>query len=257
MWDMFDMKIALYYTGYKDERFARMDSELARVGLSDAHRIYQYPSSLCNKIRSDIITSPSMRSNYGYMNTTLGHYNAISTAYHLGCKSVLIIEDDMRFLKDLSEIEVILDSMPEDYCIAMLDCRFPKKDFSSWERCFNYRMINSYWSEFDSLRSAGLYALSRKGMECMLSAYIPPLIGNNRCHVTKQESFVLGNIDRSRCLDVCDTYINRGTFGSDSLMCFSRKLVAVQADVGHSCSNMCHTKKKYSMMGVDLNEYFM
>ena len=90
-----------------------MESELERVGLSDADRQWNFPSPLDKVLLRNLGHIPSIERG-GYMNCTMGHYRAISTAYHMGCRSVLIMEDDIRFLVDIGEIEKALESIPAD-----------------------------------------------------------------------------------------------------------------------------------------------
>ena len=47
---------------------------------------------------------------YADFGCTLTHYNAISFAYHLGYNNVLVIEDDICFIKDKSIIEYYLNN---------------------------------------------------------------------------------------------------------------------------------------------------
>lgn len=62
---------------------------------------------------------------------TLSHYNAVSFAYELGYNNVLIIEDDICFIKNKELIEYYLNNIPEDADFISWDFRI------SWEPQYN------------------------------------------------------------------------------------------------------------------------
>ena len=68
---------------------------------------------------------------YTYLNSngkdfgcTINHYNAILQAYEFGYNNVLVIEDDICFIKDKKLIEHYLNNLPEDADFVTWDPRF-------------------------------------------------------------------------------------------------------------------------------------
>lgn len=54
------------------------------------------------------------------LNITIWHYLIVKEAYELGYKHILIIEDDINFLKNTNYIANVLNSLPENYDICQL-----------------------------------------------------------------------------------------------------------------------------------------
>ena len=239
-WDRFDRKVVLYFTGNKDTRVPGMERELARVGLDDADRQWQFPSPL-DKVLLKNMSHESDVEQRGYFNASMGHYRAIATAYHLGCSSVLVLEDDIRFLKDLSEMRKFVDSIPADYDVALLDlfAGWMKNTTPETLKVFREkRSVNECWASFDEMRSMGCYALSRKGMQKMLFAF--EAVETAR-HIGKMR--------------ICDHFLDRKILGADTKMYFPVKNVAMQKNIGNANSNINKMGKIYSDMGVVRSEY--
>lgn len=236
MWDVFDRKVVLYFTGNKGTRVDGMESELERVGLSDADRQWNFPNPLDKVLLRNLGHIPSIERG-GYMNCTMGHYRAISTAYHMGCRSVLIMEDDIRFLIDIGEIEKVLESMPADYDLVMLDYfyRHCDKKTGCVERWKVERKVNDDWAEFDMMHSAGCYALSKRGMERILNCY----------HATT---------NKRDALRICDHYFDRGRLGEDTKMYFPVRNMCVQVDTG-AANTKGSVASRYIATNVDLSKY--
>ena len=77
--------------------------ELKRINLSNYHWWYNCDNMLIdyNRYRKDIDTAFDDH----VIRCTFGQYSLIKTAYELGWEDILIFEDDVRFLKDINEIE--------------------------------------------------------------------------------------------------------------------------------------------------------
>jgi len=242
MWNRFGKKTILYFTGYKDSRVPSMEKELKRVGLYDAERQWQFPSPLDRLLLRKINHIPCVERG-GYFNLSMGHYRAIATAYHLGYENVLVIEDDARFLNDVSELEKIVTSLPDDYDVALFDSLFRSfkenrvnaNTMECWRRD---RKVNEFWSEFDQLHSMACYALSRIGMERMMFAFeaveTAPKIGKMR---------------------ICDHFLDRNILGKNMKMYFARKNACIQRRFSSSTSSMDDITSKYISMGLNLDEY--
>lgn len=163
-WDRFDYVGVLCYTGYKD-RVEELLPELKRVGLFEKARLHWDVPSLFMEKLSSAVGKTSFCSRPGCFNMTVGHYTILKTAYELGCQSALVLEDDMRFLKNLDEIADILNSIPMDYDHIMLDRnRLTTTDLKVFAGVTEEQRRNK-WIEFDEAGSTGCYAMSRRGMK--------------------------------------------------------------------------------------------
>lgn len=98
-----------------------------------------------------------------------GHYSCIKRSVLFGDERILIIEDDSRFLNDISRIKLILENMPNDYDIVMFDhsVNVPKNVYDDYKN----RKVNGFYSEFEDLSSTGCYSLSRKALLKLESLY--------------------------------------------------------------------------------------
>lgn len=67
----------------------------------------------------------------GSFGCTITHYNAVLYAYYLGYNNVLILEDDICFIKDKQLIEYYLNNIPQDADFVTWNPRFEfKKEFN-------------------------------------------------------------------------------------------------------------------------------
>ena len=82
---------------------------------------------------------------------TLTHYNAVLQAYELGYENVLIIEDDICFIKDKKLIYTYLNNIPEDADFITWDFRFECLDYAK-EHIINVKNINrnNLWYKIDN-----------------------------------------------------------------------------------------------------------
>lgn len=238
-WDRFERKAMVCFTGNKDSRMPAMDAELLRVGLDDVNRIFMFPTPFSDVLLRAMRHVPEM-GNAGYMNCSIGHYMAISTAYHLGCSNALIMEDDIRFLKDVSRMELCVNSLPDDYDIAMFDCfpRINKGDAGRYAEWRDGRAVNEYWSDFDRMYSCGCYAVSRHGMErlmfCVEAVEKAP-------RIFKMRPF--------------DHFLDRAIIGKYAKMYFCRENVCIQRPIGPSSTGGGWIDGAYDIMGIDRGRY--
>jgi len=176
-WDRFGHVGVVCYTGYIN-RFSRLEEELSRVGISDYQTYWDFPSPYKEALKSKI-TKTSFVAKNGAFSIAMNHYRAIATAYHLGKSSVLVMEDDICFLKDLKVLQEVIYDLPDDFDIAMLDHNKPsampvREYVGQFDKS---RKISRHWHSFDCLTSSGCYALSRRGMESILSKMEMPAKG--------------------------------------------------------------------------------
>lgn len=234
-WDRFARKTLLTFTGYI-EREPPIVSELERIGMKGVHVQWQFPNPFESVLLDNLKHERCL--SVGYMNATMGHYRAIKTAYHLGLENCLVIEDDIRFLKDVSEIDRMVSSLPDDFDVAMFDVillGIGDDGIKNYINAKKGRKVNDSWSEFDRLRSQGCYALSRRAMK--------RYIWLNEASVTDPK---IGK------LRIGDHFMDRKYMGNDMKMYFPSKHIAIQRAIGKTNTNM---KDMYDGMDVEKSMY--
>ena len=236
IWSRFDFKAACLFTGYK-ERSEGLKKELDRVGLGDAQLLWQYPSPLDSVLRRQARGRNGLRQ--GFFSCGMGHYRAIKTAYELGAEHSLIMEDDVRFMKDIGLIREIVDDLPSNYDVALLDTFKPQRmSFDEWKDNSSRNKVSEHWCRFSNMRSFACYAMSRRGMARWISLWE-------------------GGFRPNGWLFICDQYMNRDRFGADMNMYYAVPNAAIQAPVGGAaCSGQsgCHVDK-YRQYGLDVDSY--
>ena len=141
-----------------------------------------------------------MRHSEGYFNSGFGHYRAWKTCFELGAEHCLVVEDDVRFIRDPSALDAGLASLPDDYDIALLDkimcadaddtriakfCESPEaRVCDGWIRPW----------KFDGMpRSFAAYMLSRKGMRALIARFESSISGSPRYRLRVVDGLLKGN----------------------------------------------------------------
>ena len=156
-WKLFD-RVYLICCHKYNNRLAYIKNELQRVGIDNYFEMMDNPDPFLEFLQPKLPYRRRFQKNTfrcGY-----NHFRAISDAYFSGLQSVLLVEDDIVFLNDLTVLRNILLALPSDFDIALFDKTYAE---GSRDTNSNYR-----WGRFDVFRSTGCYALSRKGMERFL-----------------------------------------------------------------------------------------
>lgn len=96
------------------------------------------------------------------------HYSIVRECYERGFSHCLIMEDDIKFLKDKDKFIEFIDQIPEDFDIIQFG------GFTADPRCVNIlNMYNEgkYWVKHKEccIWNCSMYALSRKGMAFYLA----------------------------------------------------------------------------------------
>lgn len=140
----FDHIFCIHYIS-KDriERHHQLINELTRVGIYDSgifSFIYDEDSLFTNKLYNDI----SIDTGYGVVDyskrVTLNHYKALNISKLLGYKNVLIIEDDIVFLKDLQVIKNALEeSQNKDFEVCQYDYINYSDIWYAFATCYHIR----------------------------------------------------------------------------------------------------------------------
>lgn len=162
-------KIVLLNLAERHDRLSFMKHQFKELGEDkvEIHRAVFHPHcdviiQAFNMTRRGRFTRPNE------FNCAREHYSIVKEAFEDGVKSLLIIEDDLCFLKDKNKIEMILKAIPKDYDILrMSGITADPKAKSLLEE--NERKI---WIKHDDvpLWSTAMYALSRRGMQYYLAS---------------------------------------------------------------------------------------
>lgn len=238
-WDRFGRKTLLTFTGYKD-RVAGVMSELERIGMKGVNVQWQFPNPFDRFLLTHLRHIPCLEKG-GYMNCTMGHYAAIKTAFHLGVRNCLILEDDIRFLRNAEEISKTVNALPDDFDIALFDLVAISMGNCGPEDVIRMRAdsrVNERWMRFYNMRSMACYALSRRAME--------RIIWLNEAAVTEP---------RIGKLRICDHFLNEKYMLPGMNLYCACENVAVQKKMGEANSDMDSFCQAYQGMGVDMSRY--
>ena len=95
-------------------------------------------------------------------NCSREHYSIVKQAYLEGCNTLLVIEDDVCFLKDKDKIIEYLNHIPNDYDILRMSCVTPYKETVNL-----LKNNKDYWLIHDDtpMWATAMYALNRRGMK--------------------------------------------------------------------------------------------
>lgn len=154
--DTFSKVYCVTYAPYIERRKPLVE-ELVRVGIlhegynnGEADPFFKMHYTVPNPIEEKLLDHPgfkwpknNMRFNKGALSLALGHYAVMKEAIYLGHLRILIIEDDVAFLKDLSKIYDILDNMPLSADLVMFDKVTNWKE--GWDHCLEARKVNDYY----------------------------------------------------------------------------------------------------------------
>ncbi len=168
----FDRIWCISYTGFPERR-AGAERELKRVGILDSG-IFGWQRTvptIFNDILFDVTKNRNVNDckTKGCMSCLFGHYACMKASLGLGGRRVLILEDDVRFRKDIEEVGHSLDRLPSDSDIVLFDwfARFypnDRKNVSELER-MKADSVNEVYSRYDHLWGADCYMLSARAME--------------------------------------------------------------------------------------------
>lgn len=161
-WDKFDFKCVLGYVGNKG-RMGLLEKEFSRVGLEGYQILWNFDSVFVETLFANVRMKRNRK--LPIFNNALGHYRMVKTAYQLGCRNALLMEDDIRFLKDIERLHAILEAIPEDYELAMLDTVKKGDERSGTAK------VNDHWSVLDGATSAACYAIDRMAMRRIIQVY--------------------------------------------------------------------------------------
>jgi len=164
----FDRIFCINFSAYSERRRG-MEAELRRIGILGLPNFSWKYTVACPMYQ---ILFDTMKKR-GYtecrtqteFNIAMANFECIKSAYMAGCRNVLIIEDDIRFLRDIGKIEQIFDATPSDYDAVNYNPNII--DGKTLDECCKPK-VNEFFSRYDMLHSTGCYALSRRAMKEIL-----------------------------------------------------------------------------------------
>lgn len=146
--DYFDKIYCVHYLPHKD-RLPRLLKELDRVGITESGILewrYTVPDTY-DEIIWKVAEKNKWCSRKAYVNLSLENHRLLKQAMLLGLNRILVLEDDIAFLRRLDDIEPILKSIPVEYGIVQFDKRanFPQGEESVWKDLVAKSKINPFF----------------------------------------------------------------------------------------------------------------
>jgi len=180
--DVFDHIYCLHYLPSND-RLPKLREEFKRVGIDeDADYfswVYDYPSPLNDLVFKDpklkMDTALKASSREYVKRVSLKHYEIIKEAYSLGYKRILIMEDDVRFHRDMWHVRELLSSMP-DTNVVMFDKMVCSAggEGSRYKQYINSLPAGALYGDMAAPKVffifCSCYSLDRKAMERIIGA---------------------------------------------------------------------------------------
>ena len=149
---------AIYCISLADNISRRDDlkKELKRVGILDSN-VFHWKITAKNELYKYIWSNQSLKANrwwfhlIGSLNCTLEHYAIYKESIALGYKHILILEDDIVFLKNIKEIEKTINNIPENYDILKFNSYFPTTSEEKLKEVIENNKINDYYFDYTSI----------------------------------------------------------------------------------------------------------
>lgn len=168
----FDRIWSISYTGF-EERRSWIESELKRTGILESG-IFNWQRTVPT-IFNDILFDVTKRKGFnecrskGSLSCILGHYSCVKTSLGLGDRRILILEDDVSFLKDLSAVERGLTMIPADSDVVLFDWISSFSGNAALDarklEAMKSDSVNALYSRFDHLWGGDCYLLSARAMK--------------------------------------------------------------------------------------------
>lgn len=171
--DYFD-KIYCFHYLPQEKKLGRLMQELTRVGIINSG-IFEFRYTTPSKNDQDLCDAYKQKIPYltvGYVNEALELRRILTESIHFKYSRILILEDDVAFLRDKSEIKSMLNKMPVDAGLIQFD-----KFINDGIPCEIYSELlrekpeGDCYVEYkkDSFTSSACFALSQEGMKDLLA----------------------------------------------------------------------------------------
>ena len=118
-WSQFKYVAIICYTQY-NSRISRLNAELDRINLSkNIHYHWDIKS-----VFKDVLLKNCNTTKWNALNNCFfigyNNYKAIKTAYQLGFENILVLEDDVRFLKNKQKINECIKALPQNFDLDII-----------------------------------------------------------------------------------------------------------------------------------------
>lgn len=161
---------------------------------------------------------------------TIAHYETIKEAYELGYESIIIIEDDVHFLKDLNEIENQLNKFYNSGDIVL----------------FDYIKMTYYNNQFCL---ADFYRLNRNGMKYILDNIEDHMYQIDNFWTTCNNYYYGTFYEDKQVNDICCPYVNVSDI--NPIISISDKRICIQAELDKD--NNYQPILAYKLIGIKEN----
>lgn len=163
--EKFDHIFILSLSSRKDRQYAILD-QLKNIGYNpdkksnlEIHYATPFPY---NEIIA-IEFNKAAKGQFSFANEydcARNHYAMVKQSYDLGYEHILIMEDDIKFLKNQNKFAEYIDAIPDDFDILQFSC------YCKNEKLDDYLTCNNLWIKHKDVGcwTTAMYALSRKGM---------------------------------------------------------------------------------------------
>lgn len=187
----FDHIYCIHFLPKHEQRFKRIQNELKRIGILNTDIfswkfttdipfysiIQKYSNHRHNQVKNEI----------GMFACAMAHYEIYKEAFYLNYNRILVLEEDVIFLKDINLIEKLLDHMPKTDVILFDKFCFNKYIYINHlqNAYYNY---NEYYKLFDknciAYCSGACYSLNKLAYSTFIKQqekcfYNPDEIWNN------------------------------------------------------------------------------
>lgn len=153
-------------------KWDRLWDELKRVGLADNPIFEIRYTSPCkyDKMIWEREKDENICLEVSFVNIVLELRRILYEARYFGYKRILLLENDVAFLKDLSECARILDMTPKGFDLVQYDKFVNDGCIQQYEKCVKEKVLNDCFADAREsiFTSAACYALSAEGIEKML-----------------------------------------------------------------------------------------
>lgn len=187
---VFNHIYCLHYLPAAD-RLPKLKEELKRVGIDENADyfswVYDYPTPLLDNVYKDkrlnMSTALKSSSREYVKRVSMKHYEIVKEAYALDYERILILENDVRFHKDLDYISTMLSNMP-DTDVVMLDkmtCSAPLEG-TKYKKYVKTLPENALYGDMNAsgvfFIFCSCYVLNRKAMKRIIELHekglLPP-----------------------------------------------------------------------------------
>ena len=172
----FDKIYCIQFLPKRYDRINRITNELDRVGILNSGILswkLTYQSPFQRILQQNIsIKHVNLINDLGAFNCAFAHYEVHKEAKGLDLNRILVLEEDISFLKDLNRLEVYLENMPStDVCLLDKFCYDPYK--YQCDLINDSLQCNQYFRYFDKtcghFGSGACYSLSNKALNAFIT----------------------------------------------------------------------------------------